>query len=94
MKTIEIQIDDELFQQAQIVAESRHSTVQDILVEMLKSLASKGTAETAVPTEAEMEDDPILRLIGSIHLEGVHDLGENHDYYIGQALYREMHPDE
>ncbi|NJR58477.1 MAG: hypothetical protein HC769_06470 [Cyanobacteria bacterium CRU_2_1] len=48
MKTIEIQIDDQLLQCAQAVAESRHSTVQELLVEMLKLL-----------TRPEVVNDPI-----------------------------------
>jgi hypothetical protein len=35
------------------------------------------------------EADPLLQLIGSLSVD-IPDLAENHDYYIGQALYREL----
>ena len=37
--------------------------------------------------------DPITPLIGTLDL-GTTDLGENHDYYLGQALLKELHPIE
>jgi hypothetical protein len=35
--------------------------------------------------------DPITPLIGTLDL-GTTDLGENHDYYIGQSLMEDLHP--
>jgi hypothetical protein len=40
-------------------------------------------------TKTTDETDPILSLIGTLHL-GTTDLGENHDQYIGEALYQEL----
>jgi len=37
----------------------------------------------------QVETDPLLWLIGSLDI-AVPDLAENHDYYIGQALYQEL----
>jgi hypothetical protein len=37
----------------------------------------------------QAEVDPLLQLIGSLSVD-IPDLAENHDYYIGQALYREL----
>ncbi|MDX2231859.1 MAG: hypothetical protein NW220_19655 [Leptolyngbyaceae cyanobacterium bins.349] len=88
MKIIEIQVDEQLFQQAQAIAESRQSIVQELLIELLHSLTESGTTEPTVATESP-EYDPITPLIGTLHL-GTHDLGEHHDYYIGQALLREL----
>lgn len=92
MKTIEIQVDEQLFQQAQAIAEARHSTVQELLIELLRSLAKPDITD-AEPAADLPEYDPITPLIGSLHL-GTHDLGENHDYYIGQALLRELRQSE
>jgi hypothetical protein len=36
-----------------------------------------------------IEDDPLLALAGSLE-SAVPDLAERHDYYLGQALLREM----
>ncbi len=43
----------------------------------------------------ELEEDPWLRWAGAIDSE-ISDVAERHDYYIGQALYRELrgNPDE
>jgi hypothetical protein len=43
----------------------------------------------------ELEEDPLLRWAGAIDSE-ISDVAERHDYYIGQALYRELrgNPDE
>ena len=43
----------------------------------------------------ELEEDPLLRWAGTIDSE-ISDVAERHDYYIGQALYRELrgNPDE
>jgi len=88
MKTIEIQIDEQLLQQAQAIAESRQRTVQELMIDLLRSLAKSEPIEVESLSETS-EYDPITPLIGSLHL-GTTDLGENHDYYIGQALLREL----
>jgi len=43
----------------------------------------------------ELEEDPLLRWAGAVDSE-ISDVAERHDYYIGQALYRELrgNPDE
>jgi len=43
----------------------------------------------------ELEEDPLLRWAGAFDSE-ISDVAERHDYYIGQALYRELrgNPDE
>ncbi|UBF29438.1 helix-turn-helix transcriptional regulator [Kovacikia minuta CCNUW1] len=50
--------------------------------------------EHSVSQPAQDQNDPLVQLFGSIQVEGIHDLGENHDHYIGQALYEELHPNE
>ncbi len=90
-KTLTIQMSDDLEQalilQAQRLNKSPEEVVLELLAQQLPPLHEP-------QPEGQSDEDPILKLIGSIHLEGIHDLGENHDYYIGQALYQEMHPDE
>ena len=92
-KSLTIQIPDELEQalslQAQRLNKSPEEIVLDVLTQQIPSLP--------LPPESPAEQtdgEAILKLIGSVHLDHIHDLGENHDHYIGQALYRELHPDE
>ncbi|HEY9647374.1 MAG TPA: hypothetical protein V6C88_13435, partial [Chroococcidiopsis sp.] len=40
----------------------------------------------------DLSSDPLFQLIGCIDSD-IPDIAENHDYYIGQALYEEMHRD-
>lgn len=51
--------------------------------------------EDAAPAPAGEHgtDDPLLQLIGAF-TSPVTDAAERHDYYIGQALYREMRGEE
>jgi hypothetical protein len=44
------------------------------------------------PSAPDLTNDPLFQLAGSI-TANIPDLAENHDYYIGQALYEEMHRD-
>ncbi len=37
----------------------------------------------------ELEEDPLLRWIGAVESD-VPDAAERHDYYIGEALYKEL----
>ena len=90
-KTLTIQIPDDLEQALTLQAQRLNKSPEDVVVELLsRQLPSLPQPQA----ETQTEDDPLLKLIGSIHLEGISDLGENHDHYIGQALYRELHPDE
>ena len=90
-KTLTIQIPDDLEQALTLQAQRLNKSPEDVVVELL----SRQLPPLPQPqAEAQTADDPLLKLLGSIHLEGISDLGENHDYYIGQALYRELHPDE
>lgn len=91
--TIKLQIDEQLLDRVQAIAASRHRAVQELLIEMLKSLDNAEIGEIT-PSE-QPEYDPISPLIGSLHLD-TYDLAENqnHDHYLGQALYGEMRGDE
>jgi hypothetical protein len=50
--------------------------------------------QTLIPTTPppDLTNDPLFQLAGSI-TSNIPDLAENHDYYIGQALYEEMNRD-
>jgi hypothetical protein len=50
-----------------------------------QQLATQPSSEFTFPTA----EDPLLKLIGSIDVD-IPDLAENHDDYIGQALYQEL----
>ncbi|HEY9859575.1 MAG TPA: hypothetical protein V6D16_08720 [Candidatus Obscuribacterales bacterium] len=52
-------------------------------------LSQQLTAQPQTQTSQPTEDDPLLRLVGSLSID-VSDLAENHDYYIGQALYLDL----
>lgn len=88
-KTLTIQIPDDLEQALTLQAQRLNKSPEDVVLELLSR-----QLPPLPQAKAQTEDDPLLQLLGSIHLEGISDLGENHDHYIGQALYRELHPDE
>ena len=87
-KTLIITLPDNLEQQLNAKAKLLNKTPEElILVSISQVLAEK---LTTLSFEVEqIETDPLIRLIGSLHSE-VTDLAENHDYYIGQALYSEL----
>lgn len=91
MKTIRLNIDDQLLERVSAIAASQNSTLQELLIKLLNSLDDANPEIDCLAEEQEY--DPITPLIGSLHL-GTHDLGENHDRYIGQSFYREIKGDE
>jgi len=75
--TVEISdaVYEELKQQASVAKES---------VEQVAALWMEGTLR-------ELNEDPLIQLLGTAITEtDITDVGERHDYYIGQALYKEM----
>lgn len=87
-RILSINLPDELERALTAQAESLNKSPEEVVLQLL----SQQLPQTQ--NESITEADPILNLIGSIQLEEIHDLGENHDRYIGQALYRELHRDE
>lgn len=83
-KTLTIQISDELEQKLVTQAQKLHLSIEDLI---LQSLAK------SVEAEYSPENDPILALAGTLHL-GTTDLSQNHDRYIGEALAKDLSPDE
>ncbi|PSB22855.1 hypothetical protein C7B61_08105 [filamentous cyanobacterium CCP1] len=76
----------------------QNSDVRQSAAEALRKIGTEAAivalaqASTTESTDTE-EFDPITPLIGSLET-GTHDLAENHDFYIGQALLRELRPTE
>lgn len=67
-------------------ATETETTPEQLIIELL--------SQTLIPTplSPDLTNDPLFQLAGSI-TSNIPDLAENHDYYIGQALYEEMHRD-
>ncbi|BAZ69899.1 MAG: hypothetical protein KME28_07150 [Pelatocladus maniniholoensis HA4357-MV3] len=89
-KTFTITLPDDLEQvltaQAERLNKSPEEVVLQVLSQQLTTLFPENSAQ-------QVQTDPLLRLIGSVSVD-VSDLAENHDYYIGQALYQELRGDE
>jgi hypothetical protein len=67
---------------------------QELILQLLAQNLIPSTALSSPPTTAlNFPTDPLFQLAGSISSE-LTDVAENHDDYIGQALYDEMHCDE
>ena len=85
-KTFVITLPDDLEQALTIQAENQNKSPEKI---MLQVLSEKLTDSSKLEDTQESETDPLLQLIGSLSVD-IPDLAENHDYYIGQALYQEL----
>ena len=77
---------------AQLITIQIPEPVFECLVHRAKQLGKTPEAVAAdcvVQSVGPPEDDPLLKLMGSID-SGPGDAAERHDYYIGQALAKEM----
>ncbi len=85
-KTFVINLPDDLEQalttQVERLNKSPEEIILQVLSEQLTNPSRLGEVQQAIA-------DPLLPLIGSISVD-IPDLAENHDYYIGKALYREL----
>ncbi len=79
MKTIRLNIDDQLLERVSAIAASQNYTLQELLIKLLNSLDHADNPAINSPT-GESEYDPITPLIGSLQLD-TQDLAENHDRY-------------
>ncbi|MCY7323048.1 MAG: hypothetical protein LH660_14905 [Phormidesmis sp. CAN_BIN36] len=84
-KTFMITLSDDLEQALTAQAERLNKSPEEVVLQVLAQRLSPSQPQAEQPTES----DPLLRLIGSLSVD-IPDLAENHDYYIGQALYREL----
>lgn len=81
-KTLTITLPDALEQALAQTAVQTQTTPEQLI---LTALAQKFLP----PSASDLTNDPLFQLAGSI-TSNIPDLAENHDYYIGQALYKEM----
>lgn len=87
-KTFMITLPDDLEQALTAQAKCLNKSLEEIVLQVLSQQLT-----TQSNSVQQVETDPLLRLIGSLSVD-VPDLAENHDYYIGQALYQELKGDE
>jgi hypothetical protein len=85
-KTFIITLSDDLEQALTTQAECSNRSPEEI---MLQLLSEQLTSLPKLGAVQRTEADPLLQLIGSLSAD-VSDLAENHDYYVGQALHREL----
>jgi hypothetical protein len=85
-KTFEITLPDDLEQALTTQAKRLNKSPEET---MLQLLSQQLTNPSEIEGVQQAETDPLLKLIGSISVD-IPDLAENHDYYIGQALRREL----
>jgi hypothetical protein len=86
-KTLTITLSDVL---EQALAKAAHQTNQSAEELILQLLAQTLNPPSPSPSDAA---DPLLKLIGCITTD-VTDVAANHDRYLGQALYEEIHDRE
>ena len=95
-KTLTITLPDELEQALSQTAAQTNQSAEALILQLLtQNFSSTEAIAPIVPnsTIIDFTTDPLFQLAGSISSEFT-DVAENHDYYIGQALYEEMHRDE
>ncbi len=80
MHTLTVQIPDDIYEPLLLLAQRTGQTPEDVIAECI--------AATIQPPS----EDPLIRLLGSLESD-VTDLGERHDYYIGQGLLAEIRND-
>ncbi len=91
-KTLTITLPDVLEQALAKTAAQTNQTTEALILQLLtQNLIGQETSAGATPLE--LPDDPLFRLAGCITSD-VDDVAERHDYYIGQAIYDEMHQDD
>ena len=89
-KIFTITLSDDLEQALTAQAERLNKSLEEIVLQVLSQQLTTLLPPNLVP---QVETDPLLQLIGSPSVN-VPDLAENHDYYIGKALFQELKGDE
>lgn len=84
-QSLTIQLPDDLQQTLLQRAAQTQLTLEQIILTTLSQ-------QFLQPTAPDLDDDPLFQLAGCI-TSNIPDLAENHDYYLGQALYQEMNRD-
>lgn len=85
-RTFTITLPDDLEQALTAQAERLNKSPEEIVLQVL---SQQLTTSFQSKSAQQVETDPLLRLIGSLSVD-IPDLAENHDYYIGQAVYQEI----
>jgi hypothetical protein len=89
-QTFLITLPDDLEQALNAQAERLNKSPEEIVLQVLSQQLITSSQSNFIQ---QPNTDPLLRLIGSLSVD-IPDLAENHDYYIGQALYQELRGDE
>ena len=76
--SITVEVPDKLYRSIVEKAAKNGKQIEEIALDRL----AKGD-------EPEIVDDPFEKFIGSLHTD-IPDWADNHDKYIGEALYREL----
>jgi len=83
MAKVEVNLPDELEKQLLAIADLLNISLENLIVQSL--------VNSSIITSTDV--DPISPLLGTLKSE-VSDIGERHDFYLGQALQRELDCDE
>jgi Tfp pilus assembly protein PilV len=91
-KTYTITLPDNLEQALNQTLNHTQKTPEETILQLLtQSLAPALTSGRSETIDPDLANDPLFQLAGCITSE-LTDIADNHDHYIGQALYQEMHP--
>lgn len=85
-KTLTITLPDVLEQALIQTAAQANQSTEEVALQLL----TQALILNVEPEERPEKVDPLMALFGCIQSD-IPDLADNHDYYIGQALYEEMH---
>jgi hypothetical protein len=83
-RTVVIQLPDELDEQLENEARRCNMSLQEVVLQSLR----QRIGQEVIPWQ---DDDPIAPLLGSLKIEdGLSDLAERHDHYVGNAVWNEL----
>jgi hypothetical protein len=71
-------------------------TPEELILQLLTQKLMPADVQPSIVANSPAPDrslDPLFRLAGCITSD-LTDVAQNHDYYLGQALYGKMHQDE
>lgn len=88
-KTLTLTLSDALEQALAKTAAQANQSTEAAALQLLTQVLIPNSEAEAKPEET----DPLMALFGCIQSD-IPDLADNHDYYIGQALYEEMYRDD
>lgn len=95
-RTLTITLPDELEQALAQTAAQTNQSAEALILQLLTQKFPPADAVAPIAPNSAIIDfttDPLFQLAGCISSEFT-DVAENHDHYIGQAIYDEMQRDE